>query len=196
MKMFPTRLWKIEREAKDIYLTFDDGPHPEITPQVLDLLKEYNAKATFFCVGENVKEYPGIFSRIISEGHKVGNHTMHHLNGSKIKDDVYLGDILEAKQYIDTDLFRPPYGKLSSFQAQQLAQPLYKLKVVMWSVLSGDFDKKLSLEKCLNNVTLKSGPGDIVVFHDSEKAKKNLLYALPKVLDYFTQKGYSFKAIV
>ncbi len=196
MKMFPTRLWKIETEAKEIYLTFDDGPHPELTPQVLDLLQQYNAKATFFCVGENVKKYPEVYSRIIGDGHRVGNHTMHHLNGSKTKDNVYLHDILEAKKYIDSNLFRPPYGRLSSFQAQQLAQPLYKLKPVMWTVLSGDFDKKITPERCLNNVTLKSGAGDIIVFHDSEKAKENMLYALPKVLDFFAQKAYTFKAIV
>lgn len=180
---------------KVLYLTFDDGPHPSITTEVLDTLKIYNAKGTFFCVGANVKKYPEVYSRIIEEGHSVGNHTMHHLNGSKVNDRLYLEDIREAKKYIDSNLFRPPYGRLSSFLAKQLAGPAYNFKIVMWSVLSADFDPEVSKEDCLNNVILNATDGSIIVFHDSKKATDKILFALPEVLAYFTKKGFTFKSL-
>lgn len=162
---------------------------------VLDELKRYNAKATFFCIGKNVALFPDVYQRILDEGHAVGNHTQNHLNGWKSDDEVYLNDIEEAKKHIDSCLFRPPYGRISNFQIKQLAKERFKLKVVMWSVLSGDFDKEISNEDCSNNVILNAKSGSIVVFHDSEKAQEKMLFALPKVLNYFSQLGYNFKRI-
>ncbi|MBI3882776.1 MAG: polysaccharide deacetylase family protein [Sphingobacteriales bacterium] len=188
-------IWQMQGNKKALYLSFDDGPHPLITPFVLDELKKYGAKATFFCIGKNVLEHNTIYSRIIAEGHKVGNHTQNHLNGWKTEDEIYLNDIAEAKKCIDSELFRPPYGKITKFQLKQLATPRFQLKSVMWSVLSGDFDIKLSPEKCLRNVLKNTTSGSIIVFHDSEKAFERLEYVLPKVLDHFSAKGYSFDTI-
>ena len=194
-KIYPGLFWEIPKSQKKIYLTFDDGPHPTITIKVLDLLKAYNAKATFFCIGNNVVKYPEVYKRVIDEGHTVGNHTFNHLNGWKTADELYLNDINKAMGYIDSNLFRPPYGRISRFQIQQLLKPKYQMKMVMWTVLSGDFDSDISAEKCLNNVLLSTKEGSIVVFHDSEKAAEKMLYALPKVLEQFSKKGFSFEKI-
>ncbi len=194
-KVYKNRVWDMNTSGKELFLSFDDGPHPEHTPFVLDELKKYNAKASFFCIGKNVLSYPEIYKRIIEEGHTVGNHTNDHLNGSKTTDARYLENIKLAKQYIDSQLFRPPYGKISGFLVKQLLSPVYGLKTIMWTVLSGDFDVKISKEQCLQNVILNADPGSIVVFHDSEKASERMKYALPKVLEYFAAKGFLFKAI-
>ena len=194
-KVYPDLFWEIPTQEKNIYLTFDDGPHPIITMQVLDLLKTYNAKATFFCIGNNVVKYPEVYKRIIDDGHAVGNHTFNHLNGWKTADELYLNDINRAMEYIDSNLFRPPYGRISRFQIQQLLKPKYQMKLIMWSVLSGDFDPDISAEKCMNNVLLSTKPGSIIVFHDSEKAAEKMLYALPKVLEQFSKKGFAFEKI-
>lgn len=191
-KLYPALIWNIPTEEKEVYLTFDDGPHQTITPFVLDALEKHNAKATFFCIGKNVKEHPAIFERIISEGHKVGNHTYNHYNGWKTPDATYIKDILEAKQHIDSDLFRPPYGRISKFQTQQLKS---FFKIVMWDVLSGDFDITLTPQKCLEHVVSNVAPGSIVVFHDSQKALPRLEYALPKALEFLSKKGYRFKSL-
>ncbi len=188
-------IWSIPNSAKEVFLTFDDGPHPTITPFVLDELKKHHAKATFFCIGKNVEKYPEVYNRIIDEGHMVGNHTFNHLNGWKTKDDVYLDDITLAKKYIDSHLFRPPYGKITRFQLRQLLFPRFKLKTIMWSVLSGDFDTTLSKEQCLRNVLLSSKEGSIIVFHDSEKAFERVAYALPRTLEYFDSTGFTCKKI-
>jgi peptidoglycan/xylan/chitin deacetylase (PgdA/CDA1 family) len=193
--IYPNLIWDISTQEKKLFLTFDDGPHPIITIQVLDLLKAYNAKATFFCIGNNVVKYPEVYKRIIDEGHSVGNHTFNHLNGWKTDDELYLNDINKAMEYIDSNLFRPPYGRISRFQIQQLLKPKYQMKMIMWSVLSGDFDRDISAEKCLNNVLLSTKAGSIIVFHDSEKAAEKMLYALPKVLEQFSKKGFSFEKI-
>ena len=195
-KVYPNKIWQINTKEKNIFLSFDDGPHSQVTPMVLDELKKYNALATFFCIGKNVLAYPEIYKRIIEEGHAVGNHTHDHLNGWKTNDAAYLDNIAMAKNYIDSNLFRPPYGKISAFQQQQLKGEKFKLKTIMWSVLSGDFDKSVSPQQCLQNVLLNTGQGDIVVFHDSEKARESVLYALPAVLAYFEKEGYSFKKII
>lgn len=195
-KIYPNLIWEIPEPHKKIYLTFDDGPHPTITMQVLDVLKSFNAKATFFCIGNNVVKYPEVYKRIIDEGHAIGNHTCNHLNGWKTDDEQYLNDINKAMEYIDSNLFRPPYGRISRFQIQQLLKAKYHMKMVMWSVLSGDFDQDISAEKCLNNVLLSTKEGSIVVFHDSEKAAEKMLYALPKVLEHFSKKGFSFEKII
>jgi len=193
--LYKSCVWNLNPKENNLYITFDDGPHPTITPLVLDELKKYNAKATFFCIGKNVDSYHDVYQRIIDEGHAVGNHTQNHLNGWKSGDEAYLNDIWEAKKHIDSSLFRPPYGRISNFQIKQLAKEKFKLKVVMWSVLSGDFDKEISNEDCANNVILNAKSGSIVVFHDSEKAQEKMLFALPKVLNYFFQLGYNFKRI-
>jgi peptidoglycan-N-acetylglucosamine deacetylase len=190
-KVYPNRIWSIDTKEQNIYLSFDDGPHPKVTPFVLNELKKYNAKATFFCIGKNVMAHPDVYQRIINEGHGTGNHTQHHLNGWKTADETYLADIAEASNYIDSNLFRPPYGKMSSSKAKKLNS----YKIVMWDVLSGDFDETLSKEKCLKNVLRKTGKGSIVVFHDSEKAFIRLKFVLPLMLEFFTKSGYSFKAI-
>ena len=213
--------WRIEsekstagEESGEIYLTFDDGPIPELTPWVLQQLSQYNAKATFFCVGENVKRHPEIFQKILYEKHSIGNHTNSHLNGWKTNKEVYLNNIEKAEvnfessingyrssnetqttgnNSLKTSLFRPPYGKIRPSQANKILNKGYE--IIMWDVLSGDFDLSLSKENCLKNVLTNTESGSIVVFHDSEKAFKNLEYVLPKVLEYFTEKGYVFKSI-
>jgi peptidoglycan/xylan/chitin deacetylase (PgdA/CDA1 family) len=163
---------------------------------VLDELKKYNAQATFFCIGKNVELYPDVCKRIIDEGHAVGNHTYGHLNGWKTADEEYLNDIENAKKIIDSNLFRPPYGRISKFQLSQLSKPRFKLKTVMWSVLSGDFDVELSKESCRDYVLMNAESGSIVVFHDSEKASERMQFALPEVLKYFSKRDFQFKKII
>jgi peptidoglycan/xylan/chitin deacetylase (PgdA/CDA1 family) len=194
-KMYPDCIWDIKTVEKIIYLTFDDGPQPAATTFVLDELKKYNAKATFFCIGKNVEENFELYKKIIDEGHAVGNHTYNHLNGWEVKDQVYLDNIFKAKKVIDSNLFRPPYGRITKFQLKHLPAEKYKLKAVMWSVLSGDFDEKVTGEECYLTVSRNAKAGSIVVFHDSEKAYDRLRYALPLVLKYFTEKGFEFKSI-
>jgi peptidoglycan-N-acetylglucosamine deacetylase len=179
---------------KKIYLSFDDGPHSVATPFVLDLLKKFNAKATFFCIGKNVLEETVIYKRILMEGHRVGNHSFNHLNGWKTDNKVYLENIEHARIHIDSDIFRPPYGRATAFQIRNLIEK-FKYKIVMWDVLSGDFDPKVSGETAAERVIRKSRSGSIVVFHDSTKAFQVLSVALPKVLAYFSGEGYSFETI-
>jgi peptidoglycan-N-acetylglucosamine deacetylase len=193
--MFRGRIWEMPGDKKAVYLSFDDGPHPVITNFILDELKQYNAKATFFCIGKNVVAYPETYRRIIEEGHAVGNHTFNHLNGWKTCDAVYLANIAMAQQHIDSAIFRPPYGRITSFQQKQLGKEKFRLKTVMWTVLSGDFDQSITKEQCLRNVVLNATAGSIVVFHDSEKAEERMRFALPKVLRYFYEKGYFFGKI-
>src|SRR5215210_9137175 len=184
--------WKIPVEEKKIFLTFDDGPHPTITPFVLNCLKQHNAKATFFCIEKNVQLYQGVFQQIINEGHRIGNHTHNHLNGWKTTDKKYFENIILAKKFIDSNLFRPPYGRITRFQIQQL-QSIFN--IIMWDVLSGDFDADLSPQKCLQNVVFNTSSGSIIVFHDSEKAFARLEYALPKALEFFAEQGYVTEGI-
>jgi peptidoglycan-N-acetylglucosamine deacetylase len=193
-KAFPKRVWHIATNDKVLYLTFDDGPHPTITPFVLEQLKQYNAKATFFCIGKNVELYPEVFEQIESEHHSIGNHTQHHLNGFKTDDDEYIRNINEARKCINSNLFRPPYGRCTSFQAKIISQQL-NMNIIMWDVLSGDFDTSITPKSCTENVLLNATKGSIIVFHDSEKAFERLKEALPKTLEYFSKKGYTFKAL-
>lgn len=195
-RMFPRRLWHIDTTEKIIYLSFDDGPHPVATPFVLDVLKRYDAKATFFCIGKNVVQYPGIYRRILAEGHVTGNHTQHHLNGWKNSTGDYLADISEAAQHVSSSLFRPPYGRITQRQASGLKKAMHcPAKIVMWDVLSGDFDSSLDADTCLSELKKNTGPGSIVVFHDSEKAFPLLSQTLPVLLEYFSGNGFSFKCI-
>lgn len=191
--VFPNYVWNINTTQKHIYLTFDDGPTPKITPWVLDQLKKYHAKATFFCIGNNVKKHPKIYQSILSEGHVVGNHTNNHLKGWKTNSKIYLEDILVASKVIKTNLFRPPYGQITQKQAKAINKAGYK--IIMWDVLSIDWDNSLDKNECLNNVLKHTKKGSIVVFHDSIKASKNMQFALPKVLKHFTNKGYQFKSL-
>jgi peptidoglycan-N-acetylglucosamine deacetylase len=192
--LYPKRLWHFSRKQKAIYLTFDDGPIPEVTAWVLEQLKGFNAKATFFCIGHNIQKHPEIFEQIKTEGHRVGNHTFNHLNASKTSLTEYMENTEQAAVFFNKpDFFRPPYGKLDSAKAKALLKKGYK--IVMWDVLSADFDQEISPEECFENVIKNAKNGSIIIFHDSLKAEKNLKFALPKVLKYFSEKGFEFKAI-
>lgn len=197
--MFPNYVWDISINTKELYLTFDDGPTPEITNWTLNVLKQYNAKATFFCIGANIEKHPGIFLNIIKDGHVIGNHTQHHAKGWKTKTKAYIAEVLEAEKQIKLQqskssyLFRPPYGQITPKQGKKLINLGYK--IIMWDVLSFDWQKEVSGENCANNVISKSKEGSIIVFHDSIKASKNMMYALPKVLEYFSNAGFTFKAL-
>ena len=199
-KVYPFCIWDIPANGDVIYLTFDDGPHETATQFVLEKLKEHNAKATFFCIGNNVVHEPELYKKLLNEGHRVGNHTYTHPNGWKVSDQDYVNDILKAKKYIDSNLFRPPYGRITNFQAALLQRRLTEskeelFKIIMWNVVSGDFDEKLTGDKCADHVIRHAKKGSIVVFHDSEKAMPRLEVALPKVLNHFRSKGYRFEAI-
>ena len=190
--LFPNYTWKIPTQKKTIYLSFDDGPIPEVTPWVLNQLKSYKAKATFFCVGENVKKNGELFDKLQQEGHAVGNHTFNHLNGWTSENIPYFHNVRHCARLVDTMLFRPPYGKLRPKQTQFLQR---HYRIIMWDILSGDFDPNISKEQCLNNVIQNVSPGSIIVFHDSLKAKDKLEYVLPKVLEHFTNEGYQFEKL-
>lgn len=207
-RMFPNYIWDIPTTNKTIYLTFDDGPTPEITNWTLNALKQYDAKATFFCIGNNIEKHPNIFQDILNDGHTIGNHTHNHIKGWKTKTKDYLNNISEAQNVINSqitnsknselrtqnlELFRPPYGQIKPKQGKKLIKLGYK--IIMWNVLSLDWDAKVSPENCLNNVISKTTNGSIIVFHDSVKASKNMKYALPKVLEYFSEKGYCFESL-
>jgi peptidoglycan/xylan/chitin deacetylase (PgdA/CDA1 family) len=199
-KLYSSCTWNFSRDEKIIYLTFDDGPHHEATPFVLDMLKAFNAKATFFCIGKNVAAHPDIYKRIIIEGHSVGNHTFNHVNGFKTPDSEYIRDIAEARKYIDSNLFRPPYGRISKFQIRLLTaaenvKQATAFRIIMWDVLSADFDVTLSADKCSRNVISNTRGGSIVVFHDSEKALPRLKKSLQDTLEHFSREGYAFNAI-
>ena len=192
--VYPHYRWSMPGHEKKIYLSFDDGPHPEATTFVLDELKKFNALATFFCIGKNVAAWPSLYARILSEGHAAGNHTQHHLNGWKTNDKQYFDDIIAASKYIDSKLFRPPYGRITRFQAKQAADKM-GFTIVMWSVLSADFDTAITPQKCWINVKRATRNGSVVVFHDSEKAMERMKYALPQTLAYFSKQGFSFEKL-
>ncbi len=197
-KIYPSYTWDIRTKEKLIYLTFDDGPHEQATSFVLNELKKYRAKGSFFCVGKNVAALPDLYNRILDEGHTTGNHTYNHLNGWKTADSDYLKDVAEAARYIDSSLFRPPYGRIRSFQAKNivLAVKDTAAKIIMWDVLSGDFDSGITTDECLRNVVLNAKNGSIIVFHDSAKAFPLLEYCLPRALDYLSGRGFSFERLV
>ncbi|MBT8262171.1 MAG: polysaccharide deacetylase family protein [Bacteroidia bacterium] len=201
-RLYPKRLWAFPNEVNSVFLTFDDGPIPEVTPWVLETLAAYDAKATFFCIGRNVEKHPEIFDKIISEGHAIGNHSYSHLKGWQTSTSEYINDFEIAEDIIQNQesfsedmvkLFRPPYGKLTSTQAASILKKDYK--IVMWDVLSYDYDQKISEEKCLDNVKGNLESGSIVVFHDSLKAEKSLRFALPILLDSIRNKGWMAKSI-
>ena len=189
-KLYPSLVWQKQDEA--LYLTFDDGPHPEITPKILALLDLYEVKATFFCVGDNVRKYPDTYKLILNKGHQTANHTYNHLNGWKTATQEYLNNVEEARKLINSNLFRPPYGKIKRSQIKHLKGDY---QIIMWSVLTYDFSKTISPEKCYQNALKGLKPGAITVFHDSEKAAKNMLFALPGFLKAAQKKGYPFKVL-
>ena len=192
-KMFPNYVWDISTSTREIYLTFDDGPTPEITEWTLQTLEQFKAKATFFCVGKNVKENPEIFNSILQAGHSIGNHTHNHIKGWNTSKADYLKNIEKASKFINSELFRPPYGQIKPKQGKEILALGYK--IIMWNVLSFDWDESVSENQCMDNVISKVQKGSIVVFHDSVKASRNLKFALPKVLEYFSERGFEFKSL-
>jgi peptidoglycan/xylan/chitin deacetylase (PgdA/CDA1 family) len=197
-KLYPDCLWDMKVKVKKLYLTFDDGPHPAITPFVLEELKKYNAKATFFCIGDHVMKYPELYRRYIEEGHAVGNHTQRHLNGWKTDDSTYLKDVKEAAVHIQSDLFRPPYGRITRRQIRKLRNGSVAgipQTIVMWNILAGDWVIGLSPEKCYYRIKGKIKGGEIVVLHESEKAWNRMSYILPRLLEYYNRLGYQFEKI-
>lgn len=193
---FPKHLtWEMPAADNTVYLTFDDGPHPAATPFVMEQLAKYDAKATFFCVGNNVTKYPEIYARLQQAGHVTGNHTFDHVSGIKTDSDKYLDNIHKAGKFIANKIFRPPYGRLRASQVRKLREEDPNWKIYMWNVLSGDFDRSLSPQRCLDNVLKNITPGAIVIFHDSEKAWDRMSYALPRVLEYCRSKNWQMKAL-
>ncbi len=193
--LYPGVFWDTGNNSRCIYLTFDDGPIPIVTPFVLKILKQYNAKATFFCIGDNVRKHPDVFEQVKNAGHTIGNHTFNHLRGWKTDDKTYLENFLKADELLDTKLFRPPYGRIKRSQVKLLKEAKPGLKIVMWNILSGDFDFNLEPEKCLNNVLKNTSNGDIVLFHDSLKAQDRMEYALPRALEYWSKEGFEFRGL-
>ncbi len=187
--LFPESMWRIPMKEKSVFLTFDDGPIPEVTPWVLDLLDQYEIKATFFMVGDNVRKHPETFQEVIKRGHSVGNHTMHHLQGAKVRTRRYIKDIAEAHMLIKSPLFRPPHGFIRWKQAAAIKA---NMRIIMYDLVTRDYSKKLSGDEVLENVKRYTRNGSIIVFHDSLKAEKNLRYALPKAIEWLKQNGYKF----
>lgn len=195
--LYPSLTWRLPSSSNELYLTFDDGPVSGPTDFVLDELKKFSIIATFFCIGDNIRKYPDVFSKIAEGGHTIGNHTYNHLNGWRTSSQEYIDNIEKFEQQLSiadckqSTVFRPPYGKITRSQIKRLAH----YKIIMWDVLSQDYNKNLSPEKCLRNTIKATRPGSIIVFHDSFKAERNLRFALPRFISHFHDKGYTFKAI-
>ena len=193
--LYPTLTWHKSRKEKYVYLTFDDGPIPVVTPFVLNTLKKYNCKATFFCIGDNIAKHPSILSDVIAEGHTVGNHTYNHLKGWKSSTSDYLDNVRKGSLLSGTRLFRPPYGRIKKSQITEIRKHFPETEIVMWDVLSGDFDESITKEQCVENVLKHCKNGSIIVFHDSLKAFERLEYALPIILENLSKKGFQFKTL-
>ena len=191
-RLMPSLIWSIPDETEGVFLTFDDGPTQDITFWVLDQLKKYDAKATFFMLGKNVELNPDIYERVVAEGHSIGNHSYSHQKGWSTDTSQYVQDIDFANGYVNSKLFRPPYGRIKPSQFRILRD---RYKIIMWDVLSMDYSKRVSPRRVVNNVVNHLHPGAIIVFHDSKKAERNLRYALPRVLEAIHQKGLKFKGI-
>jgi peptidoglycan-N-acetylglucosamine deacetylase len=198
-KIFSNYVWDIPNRENKIYLTFDDGPTPDVTEWVLEELKKHHAKATFFCIGKNIDSNRDLFQKIIDDDHIIGNHTFNHFNGWKTKTDDYLKNTTECQNLIDklhpknSRLFRPPYGKIKQSQSKKLRESGYR--IIMWDVLSADFDQSITPEKCLENVLKNAVSGSIIIFHDSSKGYKNLKYVLPRTLQELKNRGFIFEII-
>ena len=200
-RMYPDFLWRFPSAQQELFLTFDDGPTPDVTEFVLDMLQQYEAQATFFCIGKNIADNPELFDRIVSEGHAIGNHTHNHLKGWRTLRKVYLENTLKAQELIEQrlgtqsnrKLFRPPYGKIRKMQTRDINKQGFQ--IVLWDVLSADWDPNISKERCMRNIVENTTDGSIIVFHDSVKAEDKLRYVLPKVLAHFSAKGFRFRKI-
>jgi len=196
--LYPSLVWRKKTSEKIIYLTFDDGPIPDLTEYILDLLKEYGIKGTFFCVGENLKNHREIAVRALEEGHRLGNHSYNHLNGWQTSTIDYISNVVRCQRHLvdlqnkEPQLFRPPYGKIKRSQIKQLKG---KYEIIMWDVLSGDFLQTITPEICLEKTIEATSKGSIVIFHDNVKAERNLKYTLPRYIEYFLNKGYSFDTL-
>jgi peptidoglycan/xylan/chitin deacetylase (PgdA/CDA1 family) len=194
-RLFPRLTWEVPGATREVYLTFDDGPEPRVTPWVLDQLGEAGVKASFFCIGKNVEAHPGIFERILREGHAVGNHSFHHLNGWKTGAADYVADVQRAAAVIPSTKFRPPYGRITPAQEKALMASPNNMQIIMWSLLSGDFDIARNAHQCWLSVDRYLAPGQIVTFHDSLKAYPTLLYVLPKLLEKIKRLDYAGLAL-
>ena len=196
-RLLPKELiWDIKNDNPNtVYITFDDGPHPIATMFALEQLEQYNAYATFFCVGENVSKYPDVYQQILDKGNNTGNHTYNHMNGWKTSNNVYINNIDKAGKLIKSNLFRPPYGRIKYSQIRKLKQINPDTKICMWDILSGDFDKNITPQQCTDNVLHSLEPGSIIIFHDSEKAYERMKFALPKVLEYCKNNGLKISPI-
>ena len=192
-KVYPDAIWDLDDGSQTVYLTFDDGPHPDITPWVMRQLEDHGAKATFFCIGDNIRKFPETYQSILAAGHHTGNHTMHHLNGWKNDSETYQKDIQQCAELVSGNLFRPPYGRMRKKQAQVLLKDGYR--TVMWSLLSRDYDRQYPPDQSLSFLKSATKRGSIVVFHDSEKAEPNLKRVLPAYLDFLVNNGFELKAI-
>lgn len=190
--LFPETVWRIPMTEKAVYLTFDDGPIPEVTPWVLDALDHYGIKATFFCVGDNVRKHPATFQQVVERGHSVGNHTMHHLQGAFTTTKRYVADINEADSYIHSALFRPPHGLIRWKQAAAIKG---NMRIIMYDLVTRDYSQKLTREEVLNNVKRYTRNGSIIVFHDSLKSQQRLRWALPRAIEWLKDNGYKFLPI-
>ncbi|MDZ7743640.1 MAG: polysaccharide deacetylase family protein [Bacteroidota bacterium] len=192
-KLFPSHLvWEIPNKEGKIFLTFDDGPDPDVSHEVLKILDSYQIKASFFCVGDNVRKHPETYRLIMEKGHATGNHSFNHLNGWKTSNKDYFDNIVRCREYVDSRLFRPPYGRIRNSQARHLKD---EYSIIMWSVLAGDFDRRFSREDCIKNVLSNTDSGSIIVFHDSRKTKQKLLYALPAVIEGLLKRELVFDVI-
>jgi peptidoglycan-N-acetylglucosamine deacetylase len=190
--LFPKALWRIKKEKKTVYLTFDDGPVPETTLAVLSILKQYGIKATFFCVGDNVGKYPEVFQEVVNQGHRVGNHSFNHVRAFSMRTEEYLENVQKADGLIHSNLLRPPHGQLT----RKLYKELNKsFQIVMWDLITRDYNRSLSPDRIVENVRKYARNGSIIVFHDSEKSKKNVLAALPASIEFLQQQGYHFDTL-
>ena len=189
---FPSLLWSKKRDKKILYLTFDDGPYNMLSPFILDELKKYKAKATFFYLGSKAEKYPQLIKRCKDENHKIGNHTYSHPNGWKTKNSRYYQDIEKANKLLNSNLLRPPYGRIKPSQINHLKK---YYKIIMWDILSWDFDKKTSPEECYNNIIKNTKSGSIIVLHENEKSAKTVKEVLPKILSYFSSQGFKFEKL-
>ena len=188
----PSLIWRIKTNAKIVYLTFDDGPHPQITEWVLSLLTQYNAKATFFCVGENVTKFPETYSKIINSGNAVGIHTFNHLKGWETDNEEYFNNILKCKEVVDSNLFRPPHGRIKFSQIRKLK---HQFRIIMWNILTRDYDKNLDMNDAIKKIKGNIKNGSIIVFHDSEKAENNMKIMLPEIMQYLQKNGFEMRAL-
>lgn len=190
--LYPDLIWRMDNAEKKIYLTFDDGPEKSVTPELLNILDQFEAKATFFCVGKKAEQHPEIIEQIKTSGHAIGNHTFQHLKGKQVSISTFVEDVVKCDKHVNSNLFRPPYGSIKKGQINDLKE---RYKIFMWTVLPGDFDKKVSKEKCLQRSVRYTRNGTIIVFHDSIKSKDKVLYTVPKYIEHFQKLGYTFEAL-